>query len=69
MTPLPFPVLYWIMRARRRAGTLALALGVLGVPTVSTPQEEPSQTRYDFMYGTPVDVSVDAALSACILVD
>src|SRR5258708_30133477 len=49
------------MRALRLLGTLALALGV---PTVSTPQEEPSQTRYDYMYGTPVEVTVDDLLQS-----
>jgi hypothetical protein len=30
------------------------------MPTASAPQEEPpSQSRYDYMYGSPVDVSVD----------
>src|SRR5258708_18612991 len=49
------------MRALRLLGTLALAVGV---PTVSTPQEEPSQTRYDYMYGTPVEVTVDDLLQS-----
>src|SRR5258708_39169399 len=47
------------MRAWRLAGTLALALAV---PTASTPQEEPAQSRYDYMYGSPVEVSVDDLL-------
>jgi hypothetical protein len=32
------------------------------MPTASTAQEEPSQTRYDYMYGSPVEVSVDDLL-------
>src|SRR5258708_2390949 len=47
------------MRAWRLPGTLALALAV---PTASTPQEEPSQSRYDYMYGSPVEVTVDDLL-------
>jgi hypothetical protein len=52
------------MRGRRLAGTLALALGALGVPSVAAPQEEqPAQSQYDYMYGTPVEVSVDDLLN------
>jgi hypothetical protein len=32
------------------------------MPTASTAQEEPSQTRYDYMYGSPVEVTVDDLL-------
>jgi hypothetical protein len=60
LTPPPFPGLYWVMRSWTLAGTLALTLGV---PTASAPQEEPSQTRYDYQYGTPEEVTVDDLLS------